>query len=51
MNTITLESLDHALMATRGKYFAAIEAGEFNHAAKILERLDDLLDQRCAATT
>ena len=50
MSTVTLESLDHALMATRDKYRVAVEAGEFSHAAKILERLDDLLDQRCAAT-
>ena len=50
MSTVTLESVDHALTVTRGKYFAAIEAGEFSHAAKILERLDELLDQRCAAT-
>ena len=50
MSNTTIESLDYALKATRAKYLTAIQAGEFSHAAKILERLDELLDQRCAAT-
>ena len=50
MSNVTLKSLDHALTATRAKYLTAIQAGEFSHAAKILTRLDELLDQRCAAT-
>ena len=50
MSDVTLASVDYALTATRAKWLTAIKAGEFSHAEKILARLDELLDQRCAAT-
>ena len=50
MSNVTLETLDYALAATRHQYRAAIESGQMRRAEKIQARLDELLDQRCAAT-
>ena len=51
MSGVTLESLDYALAATRPQWLTALESGQFRRVEKIQARLDDLLDQRCAAIT
>ena len=49
MSNVTLETLDYALTATRHQWLAALKSGQFARAEKLQARLDELLDQRCAA--
>ena len=49
MSSVTLETLDYALTATRHQWQAALESGQMRRAEKLQARLDELLDQRCAA--
>ena len=49
MSAVTAESIDYALTATRLQWLAALNNGNLDRVALLSKRLDELLDQRCAA--